>query len=124
MPANTVKVDRSTPLGNPFTAKDYGQARAIRLFCAWISGQPIANAMRPGEPMQLARRRAALWVALPGLRGKHLACWCPLPEKGRPDSCHAAVLLALANAEANAALQSCSRVPCDRAVRMLRKVME
>jgi hypothetical protein len=32
--------------------------------------------------------------ALPSLRGKNLACWCPL---GRP--CHADVLLDLANAE-------------------------
>jgi len=32
------------------------------------------------------------------LRGKNLACWCPLPEPGQPDHCHAAVLLEVANA--------------------------
>jgi len=31
------------------------------------------------------------------LRGHDLACWCPLPEPGQPDHCHAAVLLSLAN---------------------------
>lgn len=31
------------------------------------------------------------------LRGHDLACWCPLPEPGKPDHCHAAVLLELAN---------------------------
>jgi hypothetical protein len=31
------------------------------------------------------------------LAGKDLACWCPLPEPGQPDHCHASILLALAN---------------------------
>ncbi|MGW0821794.1 DUF4326 domain-containing protein [Streptomyces sp. NPDC002845] len=31
------------------------------------------------------------------LGGRDLACWCPLPEPGQPDHCHAAVLLDLAN---------------------------
>ena len=35
------------------------------------------------------------WLA--DLAGKNLACWCPLPEPGQPDWCHAAVLLRLAN---------------------------
>jgi hypothetical protein len=33
------------------------------------------------------------------LAGWDLACWCPLPEPGEPDHCHAAVLLRLANGE-------------------------
>ncbi|RZF05994.1 DUF4326 domain-containing protein [Streptomyces albidoflavus] len=33
------------------------------------------------------------------LRGRDLMCWCPLPEPGEPDHCHAAVLLDLANGE-------------------------
>jgi hypothetical protein len=32
------------------------------------------------------------------LRGKTLACWCPLPAEGEPDICHGAVLLEIANA--------------------------
>src|SRR4051812_22288092 len=30
------------------------------------------------------------------LAGKDLGCWCPLPEPGEPDYCHAAHLLCLA----------------------------
>lgn len=33
------------------------------------------------------------------LRGRDLACWCPLPAPGEPDLCHAAVLLDVANGE-------------------------
>lgn len=31
------------------------------------------------------------------LAGRDLMCWCPLPEPGQPDHCHAAVLIELAN---------------------------
>lgn len=31
------------------------------------------------------------------LAGRDLACWCPLPEPGKPDICHAAVLLEIGN---------------------------
>ncbi|MGW5529434.1 DUF4326 domain-containing protein [Streptomyces xanthochromogenes] len=34
------------------------------------------------------------------LAGRDLMCWCPIPEPGQPDHCHAAVLLRLANTEA------------------------
>jgi hypothetical protein len=97
MPANTVKVDRTTPFGNPFAAKEHGRERAVALYCAWIAGQPIRAAVLPDRRTDLARRRVALLRALPALRGKHLACWCPLPAEGGLDTCHAAVLLALAN---------------------------
>jgi hypothetical protein len=30
---------------------------------------------------------------------KNLACWCELPEPGKPDICHACVLLEIANRE-------------------------
>jgi hypothetical protein len=41
--------------------------------------------------------RAKLIAGLPRLRGKNLACWCPLPAPGARDLCHADVLLELAN---------------------------
>lgn len=109
MPANTVKVDRTTPWGNPFDVREYGHELSLHLFewtacgcwsksnvhgideptlvgihsahCAWIrrlGGQP------------LARARTAL-------RGRNLACWCPLPADGARDECHASILLKLAN---------------------------
>jgi HAD superfamily hydrolase (TIGR01484 family) len=49
------------------------------------------------HPEELRQRRKAVLEALPALRGKKLACWCPLPETGEPDNCHAALLLELAN---------------------------
>jgi len=100
MPANAVKVDRTTLFGNPFSAKDYGRDRAGALYRAWLAGQPITDAILPAPSAALARRRVALLRALPSLRGKHLACWCRLPDKGRPDTCHAAALLTLANGAA------------------------
>jgi hypothetical protein len=97
MPANTVKVDRSTLFGNPFLAVDYGSNGAVALFRAWITGRCANVCLPPEAKRALARRRTDILGALPALRGKNLACWCPLPSRGEPDTCHAAALLELAN---------------------------
>lgn len=54
----------------------------------WWGPEAIAS-----EEADNAETRAAMVAALETLRGKNLACWCPL---GQP--CHADVLLELANA--------------------------
>ena len=54
---------------------------AVQVYLAWLGGHP--------ELADSARKE---------LRGRDLMCWCPLPEPGQPDHCHAAVLLRLANA--------------------------
>ena len=95
MPANTLKVDRTTRFGNPFLVSDYGRPRAIGWFRAWLSQEGGRIRLPPGPA--LARRRREILEALPSLRGRNLACWCPLPEAGEPDQCHGAVLLDLAN---------------------------
>jgi hypothetical protein len=92
MPANTVKVDRTTLFGNPFSVKEHGHDRAVALHRAWLTGTSIGK-----ELPELLQRRRAVLEALPALRGKNLACWCPLPGHGEPDICHAALLLELAN---------------------------
>jgi hypothetical protein len=98
MPANTVKVDRTTLFGNPFSIKDYGHDRAVALHRAWLTGRTIDAPIPSAAIKKLAERRQQVLQALPSLRGKHLACWCALPKKkGEPDSCHAALLLELAN---------------------------
>lgn len=83
MPENTVKVDRSTRWGNPFVgdAKLTAEARAycVGLFREWINR--VENL---GFRKRVKR----------DLRDKNLACWCPLDQ-----SCHADVLLELANAD-------------------------
>ncbi|MEU1449880.1 DUF4326 domain-containing protein [Streptomyces mirabilis] len=94
-------VGRGTRWGNPYTVTQCGpthavlnetgsvifgsksetEARrvAVDWYRAWFSSQPdLAAAVR----QQLA--------------GRDLMCWCPLPEPGQPDHCHAAVLLDLA----------------------------
>ena len=109
MPANTVKVDRSTQWGNPYDVREYGPALSLHLFestacgcwskanvhgmddetlvgvhaahCAWLR-------RLGGRPLERARTE---------LRGRNLACWCALPEHSAGDNCHAAILLELAN---------------------------
>lgn len=80
LPENTVKVDRSTPFGNPYVAGPEG-----------FSSEYLVGLYRD----YLARPEQAMLVAVirDRLRGKNLACWCP---PGQP--CHADVLLELANA--------------------------
>jgi hypothetical protein len=106
MPANTVKVDRATVFGNPFRVDIYGRAEAINLFRRWLTGQMSPREMSQySRPDRWAARHVPLvtvreWLVtnLPRLKGKHLACWCPLTDKdGDPVPCHAQVLLELAN---------------------------
>ncbi|HLX29789.1 MAG TPA: DUF4326 domain-containing protein [Casimicrobiaceae bacterium] len=111
LPEDTVSVARPGRWGNPYDAREYGLDLALRLFentargywspsnvqhlddptaetiyglhCAWR--KRFGNA----SPFELARLI---------LRGKNLACWCPLVDKdGKPVPCHADVLLRIAN---------------------------
>lgn len=95
MPANTVKVDRSTRFGNPFNASQAYVAFQQR-------GYP-APLVQLNDPPSLGRcldlfaayvhgRLTADPDFLQPLRGRNLACWCAL---GAP--CHADILLQLAN---------------------------
>jgi hypothetical protein len=73
MPENTVSVTRPGKWGNPFeVGPELSAAEAVRLF---------EENILPGLPVH-------------ELRGKNLACFCPL---GSP--CHADLLLRSANAE-------------------------
>lgn len=78
MPANTVKVSRPGPWGNPFKVEPgRTAAEAVEQFRAMVEG----FAAEPNVRMNIE-----------SLRGKNLACWCRLGEP-----CHADVLLELAN---------------------------
>ena len=84
MPANTVYVGRPTKWGNPFS---YAST-----FRKWLNGEIF---------FQWAARRKVILSDLDELRGKDLACWCPLvDDNGNRVPCHADILLALANEEA------------------------
>ena len=85
MPPHTLKVDRTTRWGNPFTPAECGSvAAAVALHGRWMRGEVEApGGAVPPSPEEL---RGAL-------AGRHLACWCPLDGP-----CHADLLLTIANA--------------------------
>ena len=101
MPANTLKVDRSTIYGNPFIAEVRSAKEAVAMFADWLADpswhEHAGAAYAPLIIKQLSERRQDLLSSLPNLRGYNLACWCSLPDEGESELCHAAVLLRLAN---------------------------
>lgn len=90
MPPNTVKVDRSTPWGNPFVTSKHGtQEECVRLFIVLIAGHACLSTNNLKEQLAFLNH---FRENLEDLRGKNLACWC---QKGTP--CHGDVLLHLSN---------------------------
>ncbi len=100
MPEGAVAVDRTTGFGNPFPV---GKASPDR----WSVGTWTGPAMWIVDSREEAVRHSVTayrhWIlsdqgrkvlerAKRELRGKDLACWCPLDKQ-----CHADVLLELAN---------------------------
>jgi hypothetical protein len=85
MPENTVYVGRPSKWGNPYQVKNGDRASAVRAFRSglewYLSGKGCST-----------EKTAQVKAGLEELRGKNLACWCPLTEP-----CHADVLLELAN---------------------------
>lgn len=105
LPDNAVIVSRPSRWGNPFTIQsardaEMGNPRsaAAANYAEWLrvgtAGGWYEETYRIGRQV-LDRRR--ILAELHTLRGRDLACTCPLPEPGQPDHCHGAVLLALAN---------------------------
>lgn len=104
-PQGAVVVSRPSRWGNPFTL-DWarlgypdltdGEARAfvVAAFRSWLTDNNYAAPLSG-----LAERRTWILEHLHELRGKSLACWCPLPGDGQEDHCHARVLIDLAQAE-------------------------
>ena len=106
MPADTVYVGRPGRFGNPFRVGGYfligdpfpSLAGAFRL--SWCRASPEVADER--FTLIKTREQAVEWYrrylekhpleTLGDLRGKDLACWCPLDQP-----CHADVLLELAN---------------------------
>jgi len=92
MPANTVKVDRTTRWGNPFMPDAHGSAaNAVACHRAWILGDR-AGLSAGGCQAPAGRKPPSLEEIRRELRGRNLACWC---KPGTP--CHADLLLELAN---------------------------
>jgi hypothetical protein len=106
MPANTLKVDRTTCWGNPYVVGFCGLTleRCIALYRNTVLGiwdPGMLTDMTDDQVRQIyalhcawrARNPQPPWM----LEGRNLACWCRLPAQGEQDCCHAAVLLELAN---------------------------
>lgn len=90
MPENTVKVDRTTPWGNPFVVGKHGTAaECVYLYTRLAEG---LLCMSTDNVSEQERARANMVVARTDLRGRNLACWCALDKP-----CHADVLLEIAN---------------------------
>ncbi len=89
MPANTVKVDRSTRWGNPWAVGKWGPLERKAIDAVGSVG--LFRAMFGDREMRAA---AHYPHDLSPLRGKNLACWCPLNQP-----CHADVLIEIANAD-------------------------
>lgn len=99
MPENTVSVARPGKFGNPFNqenAIESGYASihtwrtfVVRCFRDWLTSKSGCDWW---QGPQSDARLAIIRANIPDLRGKNLACWCPLDQP-----CHADVLLELAN---------------------------
>jgi len=76
-PPGAIVVSRPTRWGNPFPVIDGDHKFAVHLYRSWLEIHPQAQPLRDD---------------IASLRGKDLACWCPLDQP-----CHADVLLEWAN---------------------------
>ena len=91
MPANTVKVDRTTKWGNPFVPgkpAPFGPTKG-EIVADKRHAYLLYRSLAPLNPKLVAEARGEL-------AGKNLACWCG-KENPYEDACHAAVLLEIAN---------------------------
>lgn len=106
MPPNTVYVGRPTKYGNPFIP-DFKRMIVINSETGHETPCPTREAVRV---FAVQRYRDCLFTLygqgdklaqfLAPLRGKNLACFCPVVDNhGDPVLCHANVLLELANKE-------------------------
>jgi hypothetical protein len=75
MPEGAIYVGRPTKYGNNFSVAEYGRELAVFNFRQRMRNMALVNPS-----------------FFDGLRGKDLACWCPLDK-----CCHADVLLEIAN---------------------------
>lgn len=91
MPENTVYVGRPTPWGNPFTV-GYRVNRGDEPWSAEKCVEMFRFTTCPTDRAGIFTDFELSEIDLRPLRGKNLACWCPLDQP-----CHADVLLELAN---------------------------
>lgn len=98
MPEGAVYVGRPSRYGNPFIVGQHGTAEECvdGFRKCWQHTLKSASTFPEHPPMPFGQP-----IYLGPLRGKDLACWCPLDQP-----CHADVLLELANADAKTLTQT------------------
>ena len=85
MPKNTIYVGRPTIYANPFKITEDRDANDVVIaFNTWLTVD--------GCHANMESKKLAILNNLYRLKGKNLACWCPLNKR-----CHADILLELAN---------------------------
>jgi hypothetical protein len=97
MPPNTVYVGRGSRWGNPYVFGQCNPDKPGRM-SVMVSASALTNAFR-GYAARCIESDPS-WID--PLRGKDLACWCPLDQP-----CHADVLIELANAPENSGRPGC-----------------
>jgi hypothetical protein len=118
MPPNTVYVGRGTAFGNPVVCTPHGcelkpcncgagcepYRCCVKVYREYVTSGIEGRDSHTGslsialDAMTGYQRRSKLIDKLPSLRGKNLACWCPIIDKqNNYTPCHADVLLSLAN---------------------------
>lgn len=95
MPPNTVKVDRATKWGNPYVVGPHGtRKQCVKFFALSMCNMDVLG-YKTGDgrwTIDVMREyRKMLRANIFRLRGKNLACWCPLDAP-----CHADILLQIA----------------------------
>lgn len=105
-PEGAVVVSRPGKFGNPFTLEWVrldqpditdldARVIAVQTFKAWLTDDAYAAPFLGSLPY----RREWMLANLHLLADKDLCCWCPLPDQGEADWCHARVLIELSNHE-------------------------
>lgn len=105
---DVVCVTRPNEYGNPFKVGHryiMGDPRPeyrgpfSMIYCEALVEDPRSTLIETAEQAVewFRRLEQKLQRDLSPLRGKNLACFCKLPEPGKPDHCHAAVLIEFAN---------------------------
>ncbi len=95
MPPNTMKVDRSTRGGNPFKPRKATTCGCRSAGECGHRGLTLEESVELFKITKIDQMRffpETTGKYLEPLRGKNLACWCPLDQP-----CHADVLLEIAN---------------------------
>lgn len=99
MPEGAVYVGRPTKWGNPFKLATPEQSAAAYREC--LTGYPVSQERLAkwreagGDPALAVLLALGVWNDQ--IRGRDLACWCPIISCGAYVPCHADVLLSIAN---------------------------